>query len=714
MLKAFILSIFLSTNLLASKEYNVDELVRMKGSLVESNAQKYLALTLKNANHWHTYWKNPGDAGLAPKFKFIHDGAEIKLQALEWPSPKRFIEQGDIWAYGYSDFYTFFFQLPKDFTGKRLTVKGSWLVCKDICIPGEDELNLTINQNSVKNTQNHFDYNKQKIDFHNTPTAMSTPAGFNIYLAQDQKGELILHYSIDKSLVEIDLKKENLVYPFPNKYFDFKHEKVFSDNQKYYLQMPVDWNGEYFDNPEDLPSTGQFEKPLKLKFLFFNPETRKRDVLTTTIDSFTTDNTGAIAQFYKNLKTTNSNPIQTDSKSLWYYLLFAFLGGVILNFMPCVLPVISLKLFSLIKHKNSSRKQLLKHNLAYTAGILFCFLLLASIIVSIKNSGEFVGWGFQLQSPVFVSIMILFLFLFSLNMFGLFEFITPGGSKLGAVKLKEGFGGDFLSGVLATILSTPCTAPFLGTALTFAFTTSNFMIFLIFLFVGLGLAVPFLFTALFPKTLVFLPRPGAWMDNFKKFLGLTLLLTIAWLYDVFLSLIGNNYFSLLLNLTLITMFFAVYFHNKMGKNKFFRLIFFLAPIAIFLSLLNHENIAAVDTPFDQEESLVQDGLEWMPWSEQKMNELKGELVFIDFTAKWCFTCKVNEKLVLQTDAFRKLVREEGIKLLLADWTKRDPIIGNWLQGNGSVGVPAYFIQKTDGTLIRLGETISIQKIKSNL
>ena len=380
--------------------------------------------------------------------------------------------------------------------------------------------------------------------------------------------------------------------------------------------------------------------------------------------------------------------------------------------MPCVLPVISLKLFSLIKNPQATSKQLLVHNAAYTLGVLLCFLSLATAVTLIKSSGQYAGWGFQLQSPLFVGSMVLSLFLFALNLFGLFEFRLPGGGWSSNLAAKEGLLGDMLSGVFATILSTPCSAPFLGTALTFAFSSSTAMIFLIFLCIGLGLSTPFLLLAVFPRSLRLLPRPGRWMEQLKKFLGLTLLLTMIWLYDVFLSLIDSTQPALILNLTLISLFFALYFHHRMGRRPWLKILFYLVPVMLFIFFLDHQ--PATDLESEKQSGQQHSNLSWQPWSEQAMQQLRGQWVFIDFTAQWCFTCKVNEKLVLETSGFRQLVQSKGIKLLLADWTKRDAAIASFLQRHGYVGVPVYFIQKPDGQLISLGEIITLQEIAQHL
>jgi thiol:disulfide interchange protein DsbD len=330
------------------------------------------------------------------------------------------------------------------------------------------------------------------------------------------------------------------------------------------------------------------------------------------------------------------------------------------------------------------------------------------MIVLVKSSGEAVGWGFQLQSPLFVLVMVAILFIMSLNLFGLFEFITPGGKSLGSAQIKDGFSGDFFSGVLSTILSTPCSAPFLGTALAFAFTGSPVLIFLIFTFVGIGLAFPFLLTGLFPALISFLPRPGAWMEKLKYFLGLTMLVTVAWLSDVFLNLVDPAIWLWPLAIFFITIFFAFFFRAKISKNPGLNALFFLLPFALIIGAFK----TFPAKPADRMNQVLSETL-WQPFSPEVLKSHLGKIVFIDFTAAWCLTCKVNKKLVLDTDEFKAYTAEKGIVLMRGDWTQRDDVITNFLKSYNIVGVPAYFIQKPDGTIIPLGETISLGKLKEH-
>ena len=704
-----------------------DKPIKMTIQTFSINNTKLLAISFQNFPHWHTYWKNPGDAGLALKNQFSINKKEMKLSEEEWPTPKRFIENGTQWAYGYEDSYTLFYRLNKNdlnkAAGKTIELNSSWLVCKHICVPGQKITQFKIVNNNVVTQDpdllSPLSETELASRYMNLPKLASIPDYVKFSLIKGQKEKsLVITYEIAKTTDVSFLKDANLMYSYPSPPFDFQHENLTVKESSLLGIVEINWDGEYSTPPVTLPFDGKFSKPYTIRFLFNDPVQRKVIVLEKTFSGF--DLVGA----EKILTTTKtSTPIGTDEhqnhhlskpqNSLLYYLALAFFGGLILNIMPCVLPVISIKLFGLVKYRNESRKMILRHNFFYTLGILSTFMVLASVVLILKSIGSQVGWGFQLQSPNFIAFMIIVLFIFALNMFGMFEFATPGGKTLGNIQTENGVFGDFLSGVLATVLSTPCSAPFLGTALTFAFTSSGSSIFLIFLMIGFGLASPFVATAFFPQLVSFLPRPGNWMNNVKKFLGLTLILTTLWLFDVYNALIDGT--SGLIKLaTLLVFIFAAFLIYK--KEKLMSGVFFLISIGLFINL----STATIISSHDEQTALIRDkqakGLSWEPWSEIKMKEYKDnqQTVFIDFTAKWCFTCKVNERLVLDTDNFKNFVKENNLKLLIGDWTKRDEIIGSFLRVNGLVGVPAYFIQKKDGSLINLGETVSIDRLKEYL
>ena len=452
---------------------------------------------------------------------------------------------------------------------------------------------------------------------------------------------------------------------FPSDLLDFKHEETFYDaeTKTLYGRTYIDWDGAYAEPEYPLPLDGVFKELLKTKFLLRHDKEAPPLLINKSFTQFSLTGDKSMESFFAKLANKKEMAVKTTSKGLMLYLLFAFLGGLILNLMPCVLPVISLKLFGLISHRDESKSKVLKHNLAYTAGILASFWALGAVILLLKSSGEKIGWGFQLQSPLFVLIMMIMIFVMALNMLGLFEFITPGGRNLGNKEIKEGFLGDFSSGVLATVLSTPCSAPFLGTALTFAFTASSVYIFLVFTFIGLGLAFPFILTGLFPKSVAFLPKPGAWMEKLKNLLGLSLLLTFIWLYDVLSALVDMQMSGLYFNTFFVSVFFAFYFRKKISKIFAWNALFFTIPVFLLTYVVSKDYL---DIAPNQSEVRADGELYWEKWSNEAMENHKtnGQWVFIDFTATWCLTCKVNKKLVLNTESFAKLTEEHDLKLLV--------------------------------------------------
>ena len=576
---------FFSSHVLGQSEKRVS----MYASVIEAEGKKIFVVSLKVVHGWHIYWKNPGDAGTPPKFSWFKGKRDIPLIPLEWPVPTKYEEGAGIVVYGYDGLIHFFFHFTKEslreFSKSLVQLKGQWLVCSNICIPGGDSLDLNFSRDLTLSRTGFFS-DKELLDaFTNLPGDVKTPSDLEFSINRDSKGVLTLHFSLDANLIPLDHPKDQILYPFPHSLFGFGHEELFvAEGERIVGRFALDWNGEYLDNPRPFPKGGVFDPPLEVSFLFFHPQFKKREVIRASFAHFTRRDSP------KNLVPFSWLEEPKSQEPLVVFFLLAFLGGLILNFMPCVLPVVSLKLFSLIRSDGATRRELLWHNLAYTVGILFSFLCLALTLILFKSAGQTVGWGFQLQSPYFVAVMIIFLLIFSLNLFGLFEFRLLGGKWLGGVGFQSGWFGDFISGVFATILSTPCSAPFLGTALAFAFSSSNSIIVLIFFSVGIGLSAPFLLTALFPRALALFPRPGKWMEDLRKFLGLTLLLTIVWLYDVLLSLDLGRENILLLNLILVTLFFAIYFHHRIGRRAWGKILLYFLPVALFLSLMGEKKI----------------------------------------------------------------------------------------------------------------------------
>jgi len=735
----FFIFINLHNSSFASEEKIPSVLLKYNLQTMRIDGQAYLAINFKNNPHWHTYWKNPGDAGFGPKVQFTSlNGEPISFNALEWPSPGRYIEPGNIWAYGYEGEYSFFYQLPNNFN-KNIKTELTWLICKHICIPGKSTSTIELERSiitNIKNEKNELALDNLSLEtikrrFENLPVYKEDQKhDIDIILAKEEStpNMLALFYNTTKLQPSNFLANRNLLFPYPHPYLEFKHEKLYKDkNGETYAKMLVEWNGMYEEPEVPFPQGNSLNNEITLFFDFYDStlkktfkvkktfsqlyESKKLNSFFTILTPFEISKNASQKNDHdktQDIETTNHE--KKSNTGIFKYILLAILGGFILNFMPCVLPVISLKLFGLVNQSQQDKSQIIKHNLLYTAGVIVTFLIFSVIVIILQKSGQAIGWGFQMQSPTFIASISIFLFLFSLNLFGMYEFITPGGSTLGSIKI-EGSKGDFLNGVLATILSTPCSAPFLGTALAFAFTSGPLIILSIFLSVGIGLASPFILTAAFPGTVKLFPKPGNWMNHFKKFLGLSLLLTVFWLLSIFIQL-NTDDFSLYL---LITLFMigpvAIVIYQKFQKSIWILLIAFSLTIVGLFNIGKKNTEASIEQTISDQ--IQKFGLSWTRWNPDIVNEFQGarKKAFIDFTADWCLTCKVNEKLVINTDKFRSYVKESKIELIMGDWTDGDPEMTKWLQKNNMAGVPAYFIIDEQGNLHNLGETISIAKIK---
>jgi len=741
-------NIFLSTLCLFLISVQADEASQapkndqIPAVIIESSVQSfshekknYLAINLNHAPEWHTYWANPGDAGLPTKFIFKINNKEFTWPIYEYPAPERFFDAIGQLAFGFSGQTTYFLEVTNEIEKKihqqKVEINLQWLACKHVCVPGERKIDGSFEKHiwtgaATEPAQVALDEKTLLEEFIKLPTLGKLEASEKVELVKDPEGEgLVLYYHFPQVIAAPILVKQNLITPYLTTPLAYKHEELFTDNKKHlWGRMKVDWDGAYQEPVMELPKDGKFKKPLQLSFLRTNPSTQKVEKISLEIKEFIIDPALSMAETLKTLTPFKIESLSTpktvakdDDKTpdIWYYIAMGFIGGFILNLMPCVFPIITLKLFELLQQREDSPGRIVRHNLFYSFGILSSFLVLASIILALKKGGESIGWGFHLQSPLFVSAMVIIIFTMTLNLFGMFELRTPGGSILGSVKLRESFFGDFFGGVIATILSTPCSAPFLGTALTFAFAASSVQTIIVFLSTGIGLASPFLITALFPELIRMLPRPGHWMNLIKKIMGLSLALTIAWLVDIFLNQ-TNLHAVQILGGILFTIFVCVFVRKSVLHRNKRTLIIFLIPLGIYIWMGQEIKKITPVTSHTILKAKQKEGLNWEMWSETRVQELQaqGETVFIDFTAKWCFTCKVNEKLVLDTPEFKQLVADKKLKLLLADWTNRDEVIGNFLKKQNLIGIPAYFIARPNGELIFLGETLTLDKIRTKL
>jgi thiol:disulfide interchange protein DsbD len=386
-------------------------------------------------------------------------------------------------------------------------------------------------------------------------------------------------------------------------------------------------------------------------------------------------------------------------------LLYAFIGGLILNIMPCVLPVIALKILGFINHGQHEPLRVRALGLVYTAGVLVSFLALAAVVIGVKAAGHHAGWGMQFGSPVFIVVLTTLVTLVSLNLFGVFE-VNLGGQALsaaGQLASKQGAPGAFFNGLLATALATPCTAPFLAPALGFAFAQSSSLILLIFLFVGLGLAAPYVVLSWNPAWLKFLPKPGAWMEKFKIAMGFPMLATAVWLFNLAYDYYGKN--VLWLGVFLVVVAFAAWIFGELFQRA--RARRGLALVIALILLIGGYAYALEDqlhwrTPMviaDATGSLQEspDGIHWQRWSPQAVTEARseGRPVLVDFTADWCLTCQVNKKIAIEIPSVRQKLKELNAVALIGDYTHFPDDITAELNRYSRAGVPMVLVYPKD-------------------
>ena len=391
-------------------------------------------------------------------------------------------------------------------------------------------------------------------------------------------------------------------------------------------------------------------------------------------------------------------PGSTPTKSapgLLASLLLALLGGLILNLMPCVLPVLSLKVLALAQ-SGQSRQHARRHALWYTAGVLLSFIALGALALALRKAGLALGWGFQLQQPLVVAGLALVVFALGLSMSGLWYANIGIGQRGSGLMQRSGASGDFFTGVLAVVLATPCTAPFMGAALAYAFTGPALGGLLVFAMLGLGLALPFLLIGFIPGLAQRLPKPGAWMDTFKQLLAFPLYATAAWLVWVLAKQRGADAVGLWLAAAIALALAAwAWTQARSGRSRGWLLLALLAALGTAWPLGLLHRLAK---PVDQATIQSSDGVERVAYSAQRLAELRGEgrVVFVNMTADWCVSCKANEKAVFARDGFRTAMQAADAVYMIGDYTDVDPAITAYLQTHKAVGVPLYVVYPRGG------------------
>ena len=630
----------------------------------------WLAVELKMDPHWHIYWKNVGDTGLETDFEWqLPDGFEAG--DLQWPYPERIVEDPLV-VYGYHN--TQYFLLPvhvskqvKPGATADIKVKVSWLVCEASCVPGDVTVALRL---PVKNEPPQAIAANAELFARARSRIPLKDSGWNFQAKVEDKNLIIQATPPEWFRGEF---KEISFFPYKSDYVKYNEEqKLTRKGKSYRLTVPLISEGLV------MPDTVQ--GVLVSDYGWRGQNSEKAAEI-------------RVVPTQKLVAATGGSTLS----SVWLAILFAFVGGIILNLMPCVLPVLSIKIMSFVKQAHDEHTQPWKHGLTFTLGVLVSFWFLAGLLLIFKASGAHLGWGFQLQSPVFLIVLSAFIFLFGLSMLGVFE-IGASLTTVGGVAQKySGLTSSFVSGIIATVVATPCTAPFMGPALGYALTQPAWVALLVFTFLGLGMAFPFFLLSSIPKLLKYVPKPGRWMESLEQFMGFLLVGTVVWLLWVLGIQVGANALVLVIGALFVTAMGAWVYGRwgNLAMPKKTRVIAWIVALILVVGA-NGYVLANIDTfavKTAQTSSQGEEGIVWQPFSEQKVADLtaQGKPVFVDFTAAWCLSCQVNEQVAFGSEEVQKKFKELGLTALRADWTSRDETIAKALAKFGRNSVPLYVL-----------------------
>jgi thiol:disulfide interchange protein len=622
-----------------------------------------VGLLLRMAPGWHTYWKFSGDAGLPTELKWkLPPG--WKIGEIQWPIPLKTIDPGDIETYGYENEVLLMQEITPpqkiDSSSVKLSVDASWLVCEKICIPGGATLQLelpTSTTSQPSNTELFARYRRllpQNRPGSNVATANWSRVGRDLRLKITS--EALANYP---ALDFFPLPEQGAVAGHPTIESRNKNEIVF--------RIPIESSEKNLSSIAGLVVYSQ--QP--------NGEDR--------------------AAWHISSAPIVSAAASPSTRGVFTFLLFGFLGGIILNLMPCVLPVISLKIFGFIQQAGQSRRKILRSGIAFTIGIFAWFVGLALLLIFLKCAGREVTWGgFQFTNAYFVLVLSVVVLVFALNLFGVFEISLPQSMTRGLLSTSDRKDdlGSFFQGVFATVLATPCTAPFLGTALGFAFAQSPAVILAVFVAIAAGMSAPYLLLSAQPAWLRFLPKPGPWMVHVKQFMGFLLLATLLFLLYVLgaqRGLEGAIWASCFLLVISVACWMKGAFVLPTASAAKRSVV-----LALMLVLVLGSGIYFIGSKFRSTNLALADSRlrgDWHPFTPERLQaELdQGHSVFVDFTAAWCLTCKFNEANVLENAEVREAFQRHAIVKLKADWTNGDPAITKLLQQFGRPGVPLYVL-----------------------
>lgn len=682
-----------------------------------------VALEITMAPGWHTYWENGGDAGFPTQVDWtLPEGFEAG--PLQFPVPHRYEEEGDLVTFGYADRVLLLTEIrpPADAkVGERAEIHGaaSWLQCKDLCVPGGADVSVRLPVEAAARPAAGPVLAAIAEARQGLPEPASSLPRVAVHTFQDTEpivaggeGRVAVVF---EGLDGFDAEGCQF-FPRPSDDLWLRDAEFLSDGQHLAMVIPV-----RMDAASEADGSVMLGAVARIAHPGGDPWLLSLDVPVSVAPAGTASHATPAAVFSGTGPFLRGDRLQAaggaahpspPARGLLRILLLAFLGGVILNVMPCVLPVVSLKILSFVSKSQEHPGKIARLGFVFGGGVLASFLVLAFAVIGLQAAGEHIGWGFQFQNPVFVAGLSLVVFLFSLSLLGAVDaayldaLVMSGVAKtfgpgLAAAE-KRDYADAFFHGVLTTILATPCTAPMLGTAVAFAFSQPAWVILLVFFTVGLGLAVPYVALSLNPGWLRFVPKPGPWMDRFKQIMGFLLLATLLWLLSVFGAQAGTNGMVRLLGFLLVLGFFAWVQGSFLGLSSGAGRVVLIWALTLggvgfaYAKLLHdplfHPAEAAAVAGVPHAETTA-GGVTWRPYSPETLETAvaSGRTVFLDLTAEWCWTCKVNEKTVLMDDEVERALLDNDVLTLKGDWTRKDPRITEILNRHHRAGVPFYAV-----------------------
>ena len=675
----------------------------------------WLGLQLQHQPQWHTYWKNPGDSGLPTVLQWTLP-AGVTAGDIAWPTPQR-IAIGNLANYGFGD--TVLLPVPltidKAFQPSAsgaldIRLTASWLVCRQECIPQEG--NFVLHVPTLGSTASHggdFDATRAASPLPLTGSAQAKVSGDALILTVNG-----LPASWSGRALQAFPETPNVTEPVSSPQ---TADAVASNTSAPKLGTQA-WNNGVWTG--HFPLSAQRESAPDTLPVVLAMGAQSLRTVAAVGGAWPALGASGAAQAIPTSAAIASVPAVPNANTGWgawgLALVAAVLGGLILNLMPCVLPVLAIKVLGFSRHSEHSPASQRAQGLAYTLGVVLSFMALGGLMLGLRASGEQLGWGFQLQSPAVVALLATLFTLLGLNLAGVFEIGSVLPHRLASLQARHPVVDAFLSGVLAVAIASPCTAPFMGASLGYAISLPAAQALGIFAALGLGLALPFLVAAWVPVVGSWLPRPGAWMDTLRRFMAFPMLATVVWLVWVLGHLSGVDGAGALLAL-LLTLSLVVWSLNLTGTSRTVFAIVSITALAGLTGAIGPLVTRMEDTGTPSASSAPSGTASaWQAWAPGRVEaELAaGHPVFVDFTAAWCITCQYNKKATLGNADVLADMRAHQVTLLRADWTRRDPAITLALEQLGRSGVPVYVLHQAGRPPVVFSEILDAQELRAAL